>query len=322
MIRIAPRHPRGGTFLAQSLERLGVRHVISLPGSQMLAAWDAIATCAGLQLVVPRSEAVGAMMANAYGLACGRPCVVMNTLGPGVANELPALHDAWRGESPVVFISPMHPRAKRAHLETVFQGFDQSAFLAPYAKETIGVDAAADLGAALQRAVALSTTPPMGPVRIDVSFPLLFERHDFGAVPVVRREPPPRGRTIAVAAASRAIERYVDVDGADRLWPVTGGEDEAVAFAVGASLAHGGATALVTTVDVVLRNAHALSLPSRDMPSTRLVSIASSCDAELARLAHSIGAVLERGEKRGPVQPDPGQLTIVALPTASALPPS
>lgn len=307
------RYPRGGTFLARSLEHLGVRHVISLPGSQMLAVWDAIAARPGLRLIVPRSEAVGATMAIGYGQSCGRPCVVMNTLGPGVGNELSALHDASLAESPVVFVCPMHPRAKREHIDTVFQGFDQTAFLTPYAKETLCVDDAAALGAAVERAVARSMTRPMGPVRVDVSFPLFFERHDFGPLPTARQDAAPR-RAIVVAATTRELGPYVDAGGIDRLWPAAGGDDEAVPFAVGAALANDGATTLVTTVDALLRNAHALSLPSREMPSTRIVSIEGPGIADAARLARNVGVLHETWDRSNPVRPAPGQLTIVAQP--------
>jgi thiamine pyrophosphate-dependent acetolactate synthase large subunit-like protein len=182
---------RGGSYLGDALHSLGVRHLFSLPGSQLLSVWDALCDHGILQLVVPRSEWSGAFMAEGYGAAGGRPAAVMNTLGPGVANETIGMASARSSGTPVLFVSPGQPPPNRARLGAVFQGLDQRRMLEPLVRASRSVDRPDALGPALLWAMRQCLGPPSGPVRVEISFPMLFERHAFQLPEPAPPVPPP-----------------------------------------------------------------------------------------------------------------------------------
>ena len=134
----------GGAVVATALEELGVRHVFSLPGSQVLPRWDAIDRHTQIEIVVPRTERSGAFMAEGYAQASGGPSLVMSTLGPGVANELVGLRSAQLSQAAVVSLGPYHPQAKRPRLRDVFQGLDHPSFVTGACKWNLVVDRPGD----------------------------------------------------------------------------------------------------------------------------------------------------------------------------------
>jgi acetolactate synthase-1/2/3 large subunit len=259
------RKKRGGDFLVEALRALGIRHVFSVPGMQMLSVWDALPGSA-IELVVARTEQDAVFLAEGYACAASRPAVVMNTLGPGVANELFAMESARLSKAPVLFVTPSHPRDKyeSGRLGAVFQGFDQQEFLAGSAKRTEVVRKARELARKLERAYAECVSAPRGPVRVEISFPLLFERHSFGAPPTpvgefgesteplfVRETRPNRAPPDASPDVRREIGRVLS--------PGCGSPGHGVPFALGARLAQDAApTIAFTSATSLIDNAASL----------------------------------------------------------------
>lgn len=168
--------PSGAERVAARLRALGVDLALSVPGSQVLPLWEALDRVGGIRLIVPRSERAAGLIAEGYGLASGRAAVVMNTLGPGVANEAVAVASARLSGSPVLYLTPSQPAGKRLRLDEVFQGLDHAGFMAGPAKEQFLCDSADGLESAIDGAHSAALTDPQGPVRLDVSFPILFRR--------------------------------------------------------------------------------------------------------------------------------------------------
>lgn len=179
--------PNGAERAVARLRSHGLDLVVSLPGTQVLPVWEAIDRTSGLRLVVPRSERSGGFIAEGYGLASGRPAVVMNTLGPGVAGEAVAAASARRSGAPVLYMSPCQPQRKRPRIEEVFQGLDHQAYFERLALEQVLCDDPHALEASLDSVLARAVGEPSGPVRLDVSFPVLFRRSPgVGATPLRR----------------------------------------------------------------------------------------------------------------------------------------
>jgi hypothetical protein len=257
---------RGGRFLAETLRRLGIRHLFSIPGAQVLSVWDRIRDVEDLDLVVPRSEWDAALMGEGYGKAGGRPAVVMNTLGPGVANESVGMDSARAGASPVLFVSPCQPPEKRQRLDAVFQGFDHRQFFDPIALATHTVDRPDELDDALRLALRQCTGSPAGPVRVDVSFPMLFERHRFRWSPPTPSgdEPDPSELTVVFEADPgghipswlQPLEQKARV-----IWPGLCGSGFEIPYALGANYARRDApTVVFTTPDRLLDNLDSVSV--------------------------------------------------------------
>ncbi|MCB1325831.1 MAG: hypothetical protein H7A21_16430 [Spirochaetales bacterium] len=211
----------GGGFLARLLDEFGHKIVFSIPGAQLLSIWDALGRDRRLQLVVPASEWSGGFQAEGYALASGRPAIVLDTLGPGVANELPAMASARLGKRPVLYISPIHPAQKRARLGRVFQGLDTSKLLGPQASYTLRVESAEQLPGHLELARRLCLgesfrsaeinieVPAPGPVRLEIEYPFLFRRllARIPALPLSETRPaePEAGLYVAAGAIPRQL---------------------------------------------------------------------------------------------------------------------
>ncbi len=226
----------GGEIVARRLAAAGLDLLVSVPGSQTLPIADA-ARGAGLRLVVPRHERHGAYLAEGYGQARGVPAVLMDTLGPGVANELVALESARASATPMLCVAPFQPPRKRARVAEVFQGLDHPAFFAGVAKQQFVIDDDAELERDLERALEACLAAPRGPVRVDVAFPLLFRRKLLraGAPPArTRLAPADRPRFVLVDASGSSVLAATDADRLAPGLPVPGAH---ASFALGAKLA-------------------------------------------------------------------------------------
>ena len=84
----------GGELLVRALESAGVEVVFGLPGVHNLPAWRAFEG-SGVRLVTVRHEQAAAYAADGYARASGRLGVALTTTGPGAANTLAAVGEAW-----------------------------------------------------------------------------------------------------------------------------------------------------------------------------------------------------------------------------------
>lgn len=217
--------PNGAQRIATRLGELGVDLVLSVPGTQVLGVWDALDRTDGPRLIVPRSERSGALIAEGFGLASGRPAVVLNTLGPGVANEAASVASARLSGSPVLYVAPWQPPGKRARIREVFQGLDQPAYMASLAKDQFLCDDGRDLESMLDRAHAAAIAEPSGPVRLDISYPLLFKRSRRRGLRL------PSGEQMRPPAAAAGADLMLAVDG-----PSTAGTEALVRAGLEADL--------------------------------------------------------------------------------------
>src|SRR6185437_8756504 len=99
-------------LLVRGLSDSGVPVVFGLPGVHNLAAWKALAG-SGIRLVGVRHEQTAVYAADGYARASGRVGVAITTTGPGAANTLGALGEAWASGSPVVVIATDIPTTIR-----------------------------------------------------------------------------------------------------------------------------------------------------------------------------------------------------------------
>lgn len=168
--------PSGAERAVERFSAQGLNLILSLPGTQVLPLWEAADRTEGMRLVVPRSERSAGFIAEGYGLSSGRPAIVCNTLGPGVANELVAVASAARSMAPVLYFTPCQPQSKRSRLDAVFQGLDHGGYMGGVALDQSLCDDGAALEGMIDSALAAAMGSPTGPARLDVAFPVLFRR--------------------------------------------------------------------------------------------------------------------------------------------------
>src|SRR5436309_16027450 len=91
----------GGEVLVDQLLINGVRHVFCVPGESYLAALDAFHD-RDIAVTVCRHESVAAIMAEACGMATGRPGICFVTRGSGASNAAAGLHIARQDSTPLI----------------------------------------------------------------------------------------------------------------------------------------------------------------------------------------------------------------------------
>src|ERR1044071_9390398 len=93
---------------ARALARAGIKRVFGLPGGEVLVLMDELRR-AGVDFVLMRHEANAGIAAAVYGKLQRQPGVVLTTLGPGAANLMLPLGNAYLDGEPLLAISAQIP---------------------------------------------------------------------------------------------------------------------------------------------------------------------------------------------------------------------
>jgi acetolactate synthase-1/2/3 large subunit len=195
----------GAQRIVALLEERGVDVCFGLPGVHNLALWEALRE-SSIRLVGVRHEQTAAYAADGYARATGRLGVALTTTGPGAANTLGAVGEAWASRSPVLVIATDIPSALRrpgAYRGVLHETTDQAAMFAPVVKSAHVAhtpEAVADAAAA---AVASALAAPTRPVYLEVATDLLGA--EAPAARAVAPAPQPLGADGALEQAVAAL---------------------------------------------------------------------------------------------------------------------
>ncbi len=94
----------GAAVIVGALEDAGVTVVFGLPGVHNLALWEALRE-SSIRLVGVRHEQAAAYAADGWFRATGRVGVALTTTGPGAANTLGAVGEAYASRSGILVIA-------------------------------------------------------------------------------------------------------------------------------------------------------------------------------------------------------------------------
>jgi acetolactate synthase-1/2/3 large subunit len=94
--------------IAQALAKAGIKKVFGLPGGEVLVVIDELRK-AGVDFVLMRHEANAGIAAAVYGKLNRQPGVVIATLGPGAANLLLPIANAYLDQEPLLAITAQIP---------------------------------------------------------------------------------------------------------------------------------------------------------------------------------------------------------------------
>ena len=158
-----------------ALEDAGVSVAFGLPGVHNLALWREL-NGSPIRLVGVRHEQTAAYAADGYARASGRLGVALTTTGPGAANTLAAVGEAWASRQPIVVIATDIPSTARRHgvwRGVLHEATDQAAMFMPVVKEAIRVHSADEIGEAVARAAHTALEPPARPVYVEIPTDLL-----------------------------------------------------------------------------------------------------------------------------------------------------
>lgn len=199
----------GGMVLAKSLRALGVTEVFALHGGH-LDSFLVACPGEGIRLTDTRHEATAGHAAEAYARATGKIGIAVITAGPGFANALTAMVDAWLDAVPVVFVAGSPPLREVA-TNPLQGGFDQVAMAAPVTKWAHRVTHVERISDLVDKAVRTALTGRPGPVFLEVPIDVMFGPMEAGdlALPtlpeiVAKPAPSPEGVERVLALISDA----------------------------------------------------------------------------------------------------------------------
>jgi thiamine pyrophosphate-dependent acetolactate synthase large subunit-like protein len=213
--------PTGAHLIVGLLEERGVELCFGLPGVHNLALWEALRD-SPIRLVGVRHEQAAAYAADGYARATGKLGVALTTTGPGAANTLGAVGEAWAARSPVLVIATDIPSTLRrpgTYRGVLHETTDQAAMFAPVVKSTHRALAAGDVAAAASAALRDVTAAPHRPVYLEVATDLLGAE-----VPAAHDGAAPAPPELDAAALDDAVARLTAAE-RPLVWVGTGARD-------------------------------------------------------------------------------------------------
>lgn len=152
--------------VAEELAAAGSRTVFGIPGGGNNLELIGAAEAAGLRFVLAHTETAAAYMAAVYGELTGTPTGCLATRGPGAANAVNGVAQAWLDRQPLVMLTDAVSAADTPRIG--HQRIDQPAMFAPITKWSGAVGGTADPAAVVKRVVGLTLAGRPGPVHIDL----------------------------------------------------------------------------------------------------------------------------------------------------------
>jgi thiamine pyrophosphate-dependent acetolactate synthase large subunit-like protein len=165
----------GAEKVVEALQNARVEVCFGLPGVHNLPLWSALRE-SDIRLIGVRHEQAAVYAADGYARATGRVGVALVTTGPGAANTLGALGEAWASGSPVVVIATDIPTTLRrpgVHRGVLHECVDQAGMFGPVVKASFAVGLVEDLPLATERALAVALEHPQRPVYLQIPTNLL-----------------------------------------------------------------------------------------------------------------------------------------------------
>jgi thiamine pyrophosphate-dependent acetolactate synthase large subunit-like protein len=133
-----------------------------------------------------RHEQAAAYAADGYARATGRLGVALTTTGPGAANTLAAVGEAWASRSPVLVVATDIPSGLRrpgSYRGVLHETTDQAGMFAPVVKAAHVAREAAAVGAAAALAIDEAVAAPTRPVYLEIATDLLGAEAPPGIAP-------------------------------------------------------------------------------------------------------------------------------------------
>ena len=211
-------------LMVEQLVASGVKYVFNNSGSREALFFDALHARSDIHGILGLHEGAVTAMAGGYTQADLAPGVMVVHLGAGLAQAMGQLINIWTGSLPVVvitFAGDTGSFAGKISLD-VSHNAGPTAIAAPMMKANWTVIEPEGLPAALERALRVAMTPPVGPVHLAVYDRLLGPQEHTaniidGGLPEFRAGYPSSSDVEAVANALRNAQRPMMYVG-DGVW--------------------------------------------------------------------------------------------------------
>ncbi len=209
----------GGDLLARTLREAGVKQAFALHGGHLEAL---LKGCVDndIALLDFRHEAAAGHAADAYARATRELGVCFVTAGPGIANAVPAVTNAFLDAVPMLFVIGAPP-LREAETNPLQGGFDQIAMLTPITKWAHRITNTERIPDLTAMAIRKALTGRRGPVVLELPIDVLHMSADprtttQSAGLMVRPRPAPSASEAdALIALLAGAERPVIIAGGD-----------------------------------------------------------------------------------------------------------
>ena len=219
----------GSQILARSLRMQGIDTLFYLMGAPMLDA-ELFCIKEGIRAIDVRHEQAAAMMAHAWGRVTNRIAICMAASGPGAANLVTGVANAWADASPLLALGGAAPLTLSGR--GIFQECDQLSLFRPITKWADRCLEPRRIPEMVATALRQAATGRPGPVYLDMPGDVLYKEVEEDSI--VYREggssmdkPRPQGNLEAVRAAIKLLgemERPIVVSGTGVLWSEAGAD--------------------------------------------------------------------------------------------------
>jgi acetolactate synthase-1/2/3 large subunit len=170
----AGRHD-GGDAVVDALEWAGVDVVFGIPSVHNLPVYDALRRRGRPRSITVRHEQSAAAAADGYARVSGRLGVCLTSTGPGAANAMGGLLEAYLSGTPVLHltgqIETQHLGGGRGFIHEVPR---QPEMLLAASKRVLRAPAADAISATVAEAVELALAAPQGPVSVELPIDLQY----------------------------------------------------------------------------------------------------------------------------------------------------
>src|SRR5215470_12781944 len=166
---------RGEEIIARCFQQEGVDTIFFMMGGPTSGTAGGCLEL-GMQGIYVRHEQAAAMMAHAYARVTGKPGICITPSGPGTANAVTGLANAWADAAPIVAIGGSAPM--RATTLDSFQEMDQVAMMKPVVKAAYRVDIASRIPEYVSLAFREAMDGKKGPVYLDLPGDILSAKVD------------------------------------------------------------------------------------------------------------------------------------------------
>lgn len=192
----------GWQALVHGLEIEQTGPVFGLPGSPE-HLYDALYDSESVRTVLVRHETSGAFMAMAWARVTNTPAVAFGCPGPGVANMVPGILEAYSGCTPMLVLGV------RASTETegmgAFQETDHLGMMRPITKWAATIERTDRTNWYLRRALSIATNGQPGPVYLEFPADIGKAEVEMGAYQPAQRRLKPAPDPDAIARAADLI---------------------------------------------------------------------------------------------------------------------
>ncbi len=166
---------RGSKIFEESVAKHGIEHIFGIPGGDVMEVIDDLED---IEFVSTRHEECAGFIAAGYGLAKQRPGVAFVRGGPGAANLVISVANAFQCYHPLVAITGQIPLSFFG--KPFPQFLDHPRIFESITKKSVRITDGNQIQPYLENAFSLAASSPPGPVHID--FPMDLQKKEIDVV--------------------------------------------------------------------------------------------------------------------------------------------